>query len=249
MSWITTLTADVSEEHRLLDLVRKILIRVLWISFLVGVGAVSYYQLTRSDVLPIKQIAFKGEFAQLEVNDMQPIVENVVSGNFFTLNVADLYQRLLALPWVKQVWIHRVWPDKINVNVQEQMPIGVLKGRGLINQEGDVFASSSQIFEEKLVLFDVAETFEKKAIQYYQQYVDVLRSTGLKIKSYHFNIRNSQSIIFTNGLELKLGKQDTKNRMTLFVLAYAKNIGPKVDAIKRLDFRYTNGFAVQWKEL
>ncbi len=45
-----------------------------------------------------------------------------------------------------------------------------------------------------------------------------------------------------------LGRRDFENRIERFVHVVKKNLGEKLLQAKEIDMRYTNGFAVRWKQ-
>ena len=51
-----------------------------------------------------------------------------------------------------------------------------------------------------------------------------------------------------NGLLLSLGRSDTYPRMQRFVKTYTQTIAPRLADIERIDLRYTNGFAIRWRD-
>jgi len=218
--------------------------RILWIALMLGVCYLAFYQFSRSDVLPIQEIEVSGEFSQLESKDIRPIVARGVGGNFFTLNVTTMYQELLGLPWVEKVWVHRIWPDTIKVNLQEQKPLAILKDKGLLNRNAQVFSKDSREFLGELPVFIVADSYVSVSVEQYQRIANVISSINLGIKEYYFDERKSQKIKLSNGILINLGRVDVMQRLKRFVNVYPMFFQQKAKDIKTIDLRYTNGFAV-----
>ncbi len=227
-------------------LLRKVLIRSLWVSLVIAISGLAYFQLTRADVLPIEEVKIRGQFEQLRVGDLQPIIANDMAGNFFTVNVDELYEKLLALPWVEKIWIHRIWPDTITIDVQEQRPIAILKDEGLLNKNGDVFSADFSDFEQILPLFVVAKNDRHEAVVQYQKKIQILGDAELNPRIFYYDARQSQVIKFENGIELVLGRMDVENRLLKFVKAYTSYLQYDSRKIRQVDLRYTNGLAVSW---
>jgi len=224
----------------------KSALRLLWSLIILALIGLVYYQATRDDVLPINEITFSGDFQRLSERDLKPVIENGVEGNFFTLSVASLYSSLVALPWVERVWIHRVWPDRININLLEQRPVAILNDRGVLNKNGEVFLNESEEFKGKLPVFIVPRQYEKEIIKVYERYSSLLEKYEMKISRFEYDNRKAQTIFLTNGMELKLGKEKTAQRLTRFLKVYDSELHQNTKKIKRVDLRYTNGFAVKW---
>jgi len=227
---------------------QQFMLRVLWVLLFVGLSALIYSQMTRDDVLPIQQIKVSGEFDQLESQDFQPILTNGLNGNFFTINVSDIYQQLITLPWVEKVWIHRIWPNTIKVNFQEQKPIAILKGKGLLNQSGIVFTQEITSFNEKLPKFVVAKNYISESIKQFELNNKILKENDLEARVFYYDERKSQKIKLSNGIELILGRFDVEERLIKFVKAYKMQLQNETQKILKVDLRYTNGLAIAWRQ-
>lgn len=221
---------------------------LVWFFVFCGVVFGVYKAISQENVLPIKQISISGEFNQLSARELHSLVVDGVQGNFFTLSVKEIYQKFYALPWVEQIWVHRVWPDKINIEIRENKPVAILKNKGLLNDKGKVFSTDLAGFENTLPVFAVANEYEQEAINAYSYYNQLLSQSDIKIRQFEFDRRKSQSLFLSNGLELKLGRFDTKKRLNRFIKAYRTNLAAKSRKIEGVDLRYTNGFAVKWKQ-
>ena len=222
----------------------------LIVSLLVLTAAFAFiaYKVTSDEMLPIKQVAVTGELTNVSASSLRQIIENGVAGNFFTINVAKLYQQIYDLPWVKQVWVHRIWPDKLNVEVKAQQPIAVLDGKGLLNREGQLFTQDAKAYQAVLPKFVVAEQYAPQAIAAYEQLVKMLQQYQLEIATFIFDERKSQTIVLKNGIKISLGRQHVESRFSRFLKVYVSELLESDKKIKRVDLRYTNGFSVAFSD-
>jgi cell division protein FtsQ len=60
--------------------------------------------------------------------------------------------------------------------------------------------------------------------------------------------RGALDIELINGLQVKLGRDDIDYKIERLVGIYQQQILPRRERIRRLDLRYSNGFAVAWKK-
>ena len=58
--------------------------------------------------LPIRQVHIEGKFLRLETKRLQELVTDKVRGGFFNIDVAAIRNVFVALPWVKDVSVHRI---------------------------------------------------------------------------------------------------------------------------------------------
>ena len=82
----------------------------------------------------------------------------------------------------------------------------------------------------------------------YQAMQGMLEPLGLRISHLTMNERRAWSLYLNNGLQLRLGRNDAHLRLLRFVRVYAKVLKPQQDKIDSVDLRYTNGFAVRWRD-
>ena len=62
------------------------------------------------------------------------------------------------------------------------------------------------------------------------------------------NERRAWKFELENGLSIVLGRKDFESRVERFVNVVINNLGEKSSQAREIDMRYTNGFAVRWKQ-
>lgn len=195
--------------------------------------------------LPIKQVHIEGEFLRLDTNRMQELVSDKVRGGFFNINVAAIRNTLIALPWVKEVSVHRIWPDGLRVVVNEQTAVVKWNETGLLNDQGHYFAPEKDSFPNGLPVLEGPEDSQElllKRLKLLKQFY------GLSVVRLRLNERRAWQFQLDNGLSVVLGRKDFESRIDRFVHVVIKNMGEKLSQAREIDMRYTNGFAVRWKQ-
>jgi len=94
----------------------------------------------------LEEVGFQGikRVSQAELL-CQGGLENRV--NLLTLNLSAVKRKIESLPWVKNVTLHRIWPNKLQVIISEQEPIFlVLVHQNLyfLNDEGVLFKKADK---------------------------------------------------------------------------------------------------------
>lgn len=224
----------------------KLLVRTGWVLIFAAICGLVFHHATRDDVLPVTEISVSGDFAQLNVNDLRTVISEGVEGNFFTLSVAKLYAKFIAMPWVEQVWIHRVWPDKIRIDVLEQTPVAIWNGKGLINENGDLFHSDFSKFRGRLPEFMVNARYKAEVIRWHEEYEKILRDYNLSINKFKLDDRKNQTLYLSNNIQLELGRGETAQRLIRFLKVFENNLYREQQRIKTVDLRYSNGFSIAW---
>lgn len=198
--------------------------------------------------LPIRSVQIEGEFLHLTTEQLQAAVADRVTGGFFTVNVHAVMQAAKTLPWVETASVRRIWPDAIRLAVTEQVPLARWGEAELINKRGERFAPAPDSFPPDLPSITGPDGLERAVVSGYYEMSKVLAPVGLRVNTLVQDPRRSWRLLLDNGIELKLGREDAYQRLLRFVRLYPRELAPQAEAIQAVDMRYTNGFAVSWKQ-
>ena len=66
---------------------------------------------------------------------------------------------------------------------------------------------------------------------------------------YELTVRGAWTLTLANGIEVALGRDQVEERFERFLTVYEGRLAVRADEVRRVDARYTNGVAVQWKNL
>ncbi len=195
--------------------------------------------------LPIRQVHIEGKFLRLDTYRLQELVTDKVRGGFFNIDVAAIRNALVALPWVNDVSVHRVWPDGLRVIVNEQTAVVRWNETGLLNDQGHYFSPEKDTFPQDLPLLEGPEDAQELLLVRF----NLLKQTyGLSVVRLQLNERRAWKFELENGLSVVLGRKDFESRVERFVNVVIINLGEKSSQAREIDMRYTNGFAVRWKQ-
>ena len=206
-----------------------------------------YNNIELDDWLPIQSVKIEGEFDFLDKKQLQDQAIPVVNGGFFNVNLPEVRVALVNLPWVEDVSVRRLWPDKLLVRVIEKKPVVMWGDNGVISSKGKLFTPLKKPTVE-LPHLSGPEGQHKVMLQELARMQAWLLETGLYIKSIDLNARRSWTLKMTSGMELRLGRKQMHERLNRFVSVYKETLEVEKREIKHIDMRYTNGFAVAWKE-
>ena len=224
--------------------------------------------LLRSPLFPLKEIVVRGELK----NAARAEIENAVDGtggNFFALDLAALRERLEPVSWVRRVDLRRVWPDRIEVTLEEHVAfarwgqvVGDLQSRGLVNTFGEPFsAPMDDGAAAQLPLFAGPAGSDAEVARRYRRFAALLAQLGANPERVVLTPRYAWQLRLgggeNRGLNLELGRdaaEPVEQRLARFVAAYPESLGrlPRRSAGEQryVDLRYPNGFALRvagWK--
>jgi cell division protein FtsQ len=215
---------------------------------MIGLTAGGIY-LLQPDTLPIRQVQIEGEFRQLSQRELQAIVLEHLRGGFFSVNVVAVRDAVRAEPWVREVWVQRVWPDALQVSVREQVAVARWGETGFISSDGDYFEpSGARLPDNSLPLLIGPEGAQAQMAAKLDLAQELLVSLGLHVVRLEVSDRRAWSFTTATGLEVVLGRDDFERRLRRFVDLVPRSLGERLDEAAYVDMRYTNGFAVRFNE-
>lgn len=198
--------------------------------------------------LPLRAIELEGDFKQVDAAQIRDALSGVELGGLFSVDVVQVRQLTEALPWVEHVTVSRKWPDTLRLSVFEHKAVAVWGGDGLLDTKAVQFAATKESFPAGLPVFRGPDGQELVVLRTYQDMNRLLAPVGLSIKELDMDARRAWRVELDNGIELMLGRVDRERQLLRFIHVYPKTLSVKAARIKRVDLRYTNGFAVEWKQ-
>jgi cell division protein FtsQ len=194
--------------------------------------------------LPIQKVSVEGEFTHLDPDVLQAAVVDAVDAGFLGVNVAEIRERLLDEPWIREATIRRIWPDALHVRIVEQTPAARWGEQGMLNEIGDLFAPSHEEIPNDLVQLRGPLGSETEVLREYRYLAREIAEVGLEVVAVNVSDRHAWVVNTRDGKEIVLGRKDLHLRLQRFLFGYEHGLRDAWQRIGRVDLRYTNGFAV-----
>lgn len=224
--------------------------RFVRISIVVLVTALiiwAYTSLNRSTTLPIKIVEVVGDYPHLNQQLFQRQLAAITTGGFFQVDVDAIKKQVLTFPWVYQVDVHKVFPNKIVIEIVEQSPIAQWNNNALLNANGELFSPAVTTFPTNLPLLTGPNDQASVVLATYERMNQMLKPLNLTIVAMDLSPRHAWRIELNNQTKVILGRFFIWQRLQTFIHLYSKVfVNAKQKAVS-VDMRYPNGFAVQWK--
>ena len=83
---------------------------------------------------PIRSVVVEGVYQFADKGQMRDRVMTQASRGFFNLDIEDIQRNVEELPWVKNAYVRRVWPERITVHVEEHKPVARWGDRSLVTE-------------------------------------------------------------------------------------------------------------------
>ena len=201
--------------------------------------------LIHSPLLPLRHIALQGDIGHVTREQAEAAARAGAVGTFFSIDLDAVRRAFEALPWVRKVEVRRLWPDRIQVAIEEHVALARwgadAKAMRLVNTYGEVFAGALSD-AERLPQFAGPGGSAREMARGYGAFRQVLLSP-----------RYAWQLRLSNGLTLELGRDQLKEpvleRLSRFVAFYAQTLGQLNRRLDYVDLRYPNGFALRVPEI
>ncbi len=203
--------------------------------------------LERVAQFPLRQVRVAGSFRHVSALQVRDIVAPYAARGFFATDVAAIRGALRALPWVAQAAVRRVWPDRLQITITEQVAVARWGGKGLLNERGEVFTPLAGALPEGLPLLQGPEGSAPQMLAHCRAMEDSLAPLGLKVARLSLDRRRSWRALLGNGVRLALGKEQPLQRVARFARYYRSVAAGREQDAKVFDLRYANGFVVRWR--
>lgn len=225
----------------------------------------SYKELISSSLSQIKTVQIVAPVKYVTEQEIKDLVTTKISGKgFFNINMQAIKAKLKQNPWVYDVEIIKIWPDKIRITFEEDSPLAYLNNNGIITSRNRAVVNLTNSLNDTLLATDdqndrsfipmlvTSENKYKKLCDTLEKLEISVKPIDVRIKKLVMSQRNSIYVELSNGLTILLGTNDIINRMNRLVKLYdilnKDNQFNSKDGHAQfkyyVDMRYRNGLAI-----
>ncbi len=152
-----------------------------------------------------------------------------------------------ALPWVERARIQRRWPNSLHVTVIEQTAAARWGESGLLNTRGELFVRSATHVPAELPRLSGPEGTESQVAQRYLSVQGRMLEAGMRIAALRLDERGAWEMDLDSGVTVRLGRREVDERIDRFIHTASQVISHRLNEITYVDMRYSNGFAIGWR--
>lgn len=196
---------------------------------------------------PIRIVQMANPLQRANEQSVRAALAAHLDGGFFALDVQAIKEQLEANPWVEKAVITRVWPDTLSVAITEELAIARWGEDRLLNQYGESFTPELKDDDLTLPLLKGPEGMERKVMEQYQVFSQMLSDTGLRVREIDLSERGSWTLRMDNNLLVSIGRSNVMERMQRLVKFYQRHLYAEVASVAAIDLRYNNGISIRNK--
>ena len=228
------------DNHQTLDLLANWLfvLAALIAAYLISQWAVHL------PLLPLNQVSVRGsgsgELKHVTREQIAEAVRNEVTGNFFTVDLEATRDAFRKLPWARNATIRRVWPQGLDIVLEEHVPLARWGDSGLVNTHGEVFNAAS---DAELPVFEGPRDSSHEMARQYAVFNKLLQPLHEHVAQITLSPRRAWRIRLKNGTLLELGREQTETRLERYVAVHDQATALLNQRLSYVDLRYPTGFA------
>lgn len=213
-------------------------------------GAFDLYErghFSRFEPEPIRSVRVGGQLDHVSRRELRRAVAPHIGAGFFGIDVGAVAKAAHELPWVARASVRRVWPDSLHIAVIEREAVARWGVEALVSARGVVFMPERTGRVDHLPLLVGPSGSSERVLQAYREVTRLLDAVGGGVRELALSARGIWRVRCANGVEIVLGDGHF-SRLGDFAQIYEPLLGASADNVAGIDLRYTNGFAVRWRQ-
>ena len=197
----------------------------------------------------IAQVNVMGSFQRVSPVEVEQAVKARVRDiGLVSVDLDAVRRAVEQIPWVDRATVERQWPHALNIRVTEQVAAARWGANGLLNTRGELFISEARHSPPELPRLSGPPGTEAEVARRYLAAQGQLTEAGMRLTAVRLDARGSWELDLDNGITVRLGRRQIDERFGRFVEAGVGQIAAHVNDISYIDMRYTNGFAIGWRQ-
>ena len=200
-------------------------------------------------VLPsaaISDVRIVGSLRWVLPEELKQAIAGRLQGGFFRIDIAAVRESALAVPWVRDVSVRRVWPGELRLTVAEDRPIARWAGGGLVTERGTLLPGRHPQAVIGLPVFDGPREAIPRLRDGLREFSSIFDGIGGGIARLERSAAGNWSLQFADGVRLVF-RDEQERHVRRFAVVYLSALIGRKEFIERIDLRYPNGFAVRWR--
>lgn len=164
---------------------------------------------------------------------------------FFEQNIQDVALRLKQIPWINDVVVRKIYPDRLSITLFEHQPIALWNNSHYLSSDGTIFSLPADRFKpEGLPILFGPDEKAKAVLTEWSKLREALKQRNLTLHSVAMDSRGALSVTLDNQVELRFGREDWLPKIERFVTIFPEIEIPEGKRLAYVDLRYDDGASV-----
>jgi len=213
--------------------------------------------IARRPAFEFREVVVQTPLTRVNGAQLEAVIRDELKGTFFTMRLDRARAALTGVPWVRSVALRRQWPHRLEIAIEEQMPLARWNDVALVNVQGEVFNAT---YKDPLPKFAGPEGTAAEVTRRYREWGAAIAPLNLSVNEMRLSARgswhlrllgqtpNAATSATASPLDVELGREDPVSAMARFVDIYQRTIGVLArngTRVEQVDLRYRNGFSAR----
>ena len=210
---------------------------------------------SNNPVFSVRGIAVSGEVEHSNAVTLRANVAPKLSGTFFTLDLAAARQAFEAVPWVRQAVVHREFPNRLKVQIEEHKAVAYWDTEGdarLVNSFGEVFeANLGEVEQFALPWLKGVDGQSAQVLEMYRALKPYFDEMTLVLEQLELSANGGWRVTLDSDAVIELGGGPVPEvlarteRFLKTVTQVTAQYGRRPDALETADLRHQDGYAIR----
>jgi cell division protein FtsQ len=196
---------------------------------------------------PIRVISMDGRFQRVSPGEIEKAVAPFTQAGFMSADLDRIQRAVEAVPWVDHARVQRRWPNSLHVTVVEETAAARWGESGLLNTRGQLFVREAAHVPAELPRLNGPDGTESEVAERYLAVQGRMLEAGMRIAALRLDERGAWEMDLDSGVTVRLGRRDVDERLDRFIRTASQVIAHRLNDINYVDMRYSNGFAIGWR--
>ena len=216
--------------------------------------------LVRSPVFALRAVQLDGDMQRNSASSLGANALPRLVGNFFTVDLQEGQKTFQTVPWVRKAVLHRVWPDRLRVQLEEHRAAALWQGPNddvdadrLVNTFGEVFdANVGDVDGDQLPTLAGPDGSAPQMLALVQRLQPVLATYSMTIDRLHLSGRGSWRVELATGASIELGRgsdDEVLARTARFARTLGQVTGQWKQPLEAADLRHPDAYAVRLRNV
>jgi len=210
---------------------------------------------SRMSVFDIRGIEVNGDTRHNSSVTLRANVAPRIAGTFLTVDLARVRAAFESAPWVRRAVVHRDFPNRLRVTLQEHLPVALWGSEGdtrLVNNFGEVFeANLGEVDQDGLPNLAGPDGQSAEVLTMYRAIAPRFDAMDMSVEALQLSARGSWSVRLEAGAQIELGRGNASEvlpRLDRFLKTLTQVVsryGRQAGSIESADLRHENGYAIR----
>ena len=196
----------------------------------------------------ISNVRIGGDIRYLNPAEVKQVVYSQLDKGLLKIDVGALRNRLQLVPWIQNARVWRRWPDTLEIEIAERVPMARWGAFSVISKQGVVFTPDNLQVLKGFVSLSGPDARASLVGETYRKFSEMLGSENLHVKRLELTDRLTWILELKNGINIYLGSKNYAKQLAKLIKFYPAMKVSLEKVPSRIDLRYTNGFSVVWSD-